>query len=451
VKQAADLHTGTSESSSTRAGGSPPFPGRASLLRGASSALILQVLGVVLAYALHVTLARWMGAGGYGTYAYVISWATVLATVGALGLPLASLRFVSQHTAGERWPELKGVLLGAPALVLLGGGAVFVVGAAWATLVMSDPVLWIFGFACVPFIAQLTLGTEIGRGLGSITAALTPSRILRPLLILMTVALVWDKASSPTLALAATLAALVGSTIVQVIWLCRLAPLSVGAVPGNYQPRRWLTTAFPMMIATGAALLLTQLDLLMVGLLLDDEAVGLYSAAAKTAAIIPLVLYALNMVAAPGFAALYDRGDAMRLQELATAVARWAFWPSLALAALLALASGWILSLFGDSFIAARGVLVMLAAAYVFSAGVGSVGYLLSLTGHEIHNARTVVWAVGLDLGLNLALIPFLGIFGAALATVTTYLWVGLRLHYLTTRYVKVDSSILGFGAQKRR
>lgn len=422
----------------------PPFAGiTTGLLRGAGFAFILQVLGVALAYVLHIALARWLGVAGYGVYAYLVSWATVLATAGALGLPLASLRFVSQHLAAHRWSELRGVLVGAPGLVALGGMSVFALGTAWAASTTSDPVPWILGLACVPLMAQLALATEVARAMGSIAASLAPGRILRPVLILLIIALLWQRSPTPTLALAATLAALFGAMAVQTLWLYRLVPRPVRAARPSYQPRLWLTVAFPMMVATGTALLLTQLDLLMVGLLLDAEAAGLYSAAAKTAAIIPLVLYALNVAAAPSFAALHERGDTVQLQALASRVARWAFWPSLALAIALSLGSGWILGWFGTSFVAARGVVVMLAVAYLFSAGVGSVGYLLNLSGHEYHNARTLIWAAGIDLGLNMVLIPTLGILGAGVATTLTWVFVGLRLHYLARRHVGIRASVL--------
>jgi O-antigen/teichoic acid export membrane protein len=419
----------------------PPIGG--GLLRGAGLAFLLQILGVALTYLLHVMLARWLGAAGYGFYAYVLSWATVLATAGALGLPLASLRFVSQHFAAKRWAELHGVLLGAPGLVTVGGTAAFVLGAVGAVSVSADPLPWILGLACVPLLAQLALGTEIARAIGSIGASLAPGRILRPLVTLLLVSLIWAHTTDPLAALAATAVALTGVIIVQGAWLYRLVPMEARAARPVYKPRLWLRAAFPMMVATGTALFLTQLDLLMVGLLLDEHATGLYSAAAKTAAIIPLVLYALNVAAAPSFAALHERGDTGQLQNLASRVARWAFWPSLAAAVSLSMAAGWILSWFGAPFVAARGAVLLLAAGYLFSAGVGSVGYLLNLSGHEHHNARTLLWAAGIDVALNLALIPMLGILGAALATTLTWVYVGLRLHHLTRRHVGVRASVL--------
>jgi O-antigen/teichoic acid export membrane protein len=441
-----EMEAGTSsdEPNTHAASRHPRLPGVSEgLIRGAGFALVLQVLGVALTYLLHVTLARWLGAAGYGVYAYILSWATVLATVGALGLPLASLRFVSQHFAAQRWAELRGVLFGAPALVMLGSMAVFSLGAVGAMSASADPLPWILGFACVPLLAQLALGTEIARAIGSIGASLVPGRVLRPLFTLFLISVIWAQTTEPLAAVAATVVALTVVIMVQGTWLYRLIPMEGRAARPVYKPRLWLRAAFPMMVATGTALFLTQLDLLMVGLLLDEHSTGLYSAAAKTAAILPLVLYAFNVAAAPSFAALHERGDTRQLQELASRVARWAFWPSLGVAVGLSVSAGWILGWFGAPFVAARGAVVLLTAAYLFSAGVGSVGYLLNLTGHEHHNARTLLWAAVIDVALNLALIPTMGILGAALATALTWVFVGLRLHHLTRRHVGVRASVL--------
>lgn len=416
---------------------------RRALLRGAGMAFVLQIVGLFLTYGLHVVVARWLGAGGYGRYAYVLSWATILATIAALGLPLASLRFASQHVAAQRWEALQGLLRGTSILVALGGVAVIVIGAALVIETASDPFLWSVGLLCVPLLAHLALGSETARAMGSVAASLVPQRVFRPLLTLVAIAVIWRRTAAPAAALAATATALFIVTLLQWIWVRALMPEGAQRARPVYQTRLWLKVGFPLMIAGGVSLLLTQLDLLMVGLLMDEHSTGLYSAAAKTAGIIPFVLYALNTVAAPDFASLHERGDRRELQALASRVVRLAFWPSLALGFVLSVAAGLVLALFGRPFVGARGVVAVLAAGYVFSAGVGSVGYLLNLTGHEHQNARTLIVAVGINVVLNLLFIPLWGIHGASLATMLTWVFVGVRLDYLTRRYVGIRASIL--------
>lgn len=422
---------------------------RRALVRGAGMAFLLQVLGLLLTYALHVVLARWLGAGGYGRYAYILSWATVFATIAALGLPLVALRFASQHMAAHRWGALRGLLRGTRTLVALGGAVVFAIGAALAIGTASEPLVWVAGLACVPLLAQLALGSETARAMGSVAASLAPPRVFRPFLTLVAFAVVWRQITGPTAALAATAGALFFVILLQWTWIRILLPEGANRSEPVYRTRLWLKVGFPLMIAAGISLLLTQLDLLLVGLLLDERSTGLYSAAARTAGILPFVLYAFNTAAAPDFASLHEQGDHRELQALAYRVVRFAFWPSLALGLVLSASAGLILALFGDPFVGARGVVVLLATGYVFSAGVGSVGYLLNLTGHEQHNARTLILAVGMNVVLNLLLIPLLGIHGASLATTLTWVFVGLRLDYLTRRHVGIRASI--FAAMMRK
>jgi hypothetical protein len=49
------------------------------LARGSAAALAIYVLGAGVSYCTQMSIARIIGADGYGLYAYVITWMTVLA------------------------------------------------------------------------------------------------------------------------------------------------------------------------------------------------------------------------------------------------------------------------------------------------------------------------------------------------------------------------------------
>lgn len=415
------------------------------LARSAGIAFGIQVVGVALAYLLHVLLARWMGAEGYGVYSYALAWATLLATAGGLGLPLASLRFLSEYRARGEWALLRGAVRGFPGATLAGGVAVAAVGSAVVALAPGEHAgLWL-AMAMVPVLALSAVWTEMARAVGSVVVSLAPSRLLRPLLTLVAVWLAFELIGAPTpvAALAATLGALLLVAMAQQSALSlSLPPVARGERPA-YRFGDWFRTGRGLLVASGISLLLTQLDILMVGLLLDERQVGFYSAAAKTAALVSFVLFAINVAAAPKISQLYTQGRQGELQRLASNVAQAAFWPSLALAGGLALLADPILQVFGGEFTAARWDLRVLAMGYLWSAGVGSVGYLLNLTGHERQNARALVEAAVLDLTANVALVPWLGTLGAALSTTLTWVYVGWRLHRLTTRHTGVRASIL--------
>ncbi|MGW8268779.1 MAG: flippase, partial [Longimicrobiales bacterium] len=132
------------------------------------------------------------------------------------------------------------------------------------------------------------------------------------------------------------------------------------------------------------------------------------------------------------------------IQALVTRVARWTFWPSLALAAILVLGAGPVLDLFGEGFARARWALAILVLGQVVNAAMGPVGHLMNLTGHGRESAVVYGTAAGVNVGLNLLLIPAMGMEGAAVATATSVILWNLWLFALVRRRVGVHSLFIG-------
>lgn len=112
----------------------------------------------------------------------------------------------------------------------------------------------------------------------------------------------------------------------------------------------WLSVAFPIFLIGGVSFLLTNSDVVVVGIFLAPHEVAIYFATAKTMA---LVIHQLLGQAAsrPRFSASSPRAPAPS-SPAAFDAARWTFWPALAVG-LVVLASGHLLlSLFGGAFTA---------------------------------------------------------------------------------------------------
>src|SRR6476619_510874 len=98
--------------------------------RHALLALLVQMTGVGAGYLLHVALARWMGAASYGSYSYGMAWIGLLSMAAALGLPVCSVRFLSQYHATDQPALLRGTIRRFRQLVLVAGTAMAVLGTA---------------------------------------------------------------------------------------------------------------------------------------------------------------------------------------------------------------------------------------------------------------------------------------------------------------------------------
>jgi O-antigen/teichoic acid export membrane protein len=181
----------------------------------------------------------------------------------------------------------------------------------------------------------------------------------------------------------------------------------------------------------------------MLGFLATPSDVGIYTAASRTSNLVLLALTAVNALAAPLIADLFARGEVKELQRVATGVVHLAFWPSLVLAGALLLAAPLVLGMFGGEFVLARDALTILVLANLVSVGVGSVGYLMNMTGNQNLMATVVGAAALLNIVFNLLAIPRFGVAGAAAATGISVAFWNLGLNAAVKRRVGVRPSIV--------
>jgi O-antigen/teichoic acid export membrane protein len=287
--------------------------------------------------------------------------------------------------------------------------------------------------------------TGLARGLNRVGSAFFPGVVLRPLLLLAAAfALIAAgyPLTSPTL-LGALLLVLPIILLVQLGVFRAALPPDVADARPVYTPRAWLDVALPLLVVGACGVALVQIDLLVVGALAGRADAGLYHVAARTAAVMSVVLTMGNSVAAPQFAAMHARGDREGLQALTTAVTQWAFWPSLAAALAFVLLAEPLLALFGRAFVTARVVLVILAVGQLVNTATGPAGVLLNTTGHHRSNLRVSLWMIAMKLVLTVIGVLGFCLVGAATAAATTTVVGNLWRCHVVRRQLGIDASIL--------
>jgi len=438
---------------------SPSHPALAfaSLALGASTVLAAQVIGAGLNYGAQLLFARWAGPAAYGAYSYAMAWAALLSTMSGVGLPQALTRFIPEYYGTAQWSFLRGVVRRSEQVVLAVSSGVAVLGLVLILVLVEDSMLrltLILGMALIPPLALLRLQTEMCVARQQVRMAYVFPRLLRPLVMMGGAAVLVLGWGAPLTAPAAAL--LAGAPVVPIWWAQRWhfhrgLPAALRQHVARYATGHWVRTAFPMLLITGFLLLLAQTDLLMIGLLIDPQHVGVYKVAAKTASLVLFPLLAVNAVMAPRFAEAHTSGDEQALQRLASAAAHWIFWPALVGALALAALSGIVLGLFGPSFLQGEPVLWILVVAQLANAGSGSVGPLLNMTGHQQASARVYGLCAGGNVVLNAIGIYYLGIIGAAIATtLSTALW-NVSLYRLVVQRLGIYPSVLDAWRVSRR
>ncbi len=424
---------------------------RGTVSRGALSAFAINVTGAGIAFGLHVLLSRTMGLESYGVYVYAFTWISVLALVSKLGLDTGLVRFLPAFAVHESWPQMNGILRQstrltlATSLILAGstGLAVWLFGAELAPELRYT--LWL-GCLVLPVLALTQLRQAALRGFKRIPRAEMPDRILRPLVmgaIVVILGTVFERHIGATVVMTAHLAALAGAFLIAHYWMARAVPQPARRATPAYETGKWLKTSLPLVFVSAAHLILSQIDVLMVGSLLGSAETGIYAVAARISAFVIFGLIAINAIAAPMISQLHAAGRMIALQRMLTLTARANLVFALAVALVIIAAGEWILLLFGSSFARGHGALVILTGGHVVNALAGSVGFLMIMTGHERDAARIMAWSVAANIALNAMLIPLWGLEGAATATAaTTVLWNLLMLSY-TRRKLNVDASAI--------
>lgn len=420
------------------------------LLRGAGAALAVKICSAASLYGVQVFLARWMGTAEYGIYDYATAVSVVGAFVAGFGFPTLALRFVSAYQAQEDWPRLGGIIGGSwwqtllISTVIAGGGTViwFRVTAVQGLGAYAVPL--VFSLWTIPVLALVNLQLEVIRGFQQIILAFAPSLIVQPLL-LVGMAAVWrsQRPLDSTVTLALSLGALLIVLALQWGLFQQTLDRRVRQARPRYEIVKWWRMAPPLVLLGGAHMVLSQTDTLMIGAFLNAEQVGIYGAAVKTSSWVPFILMSVNAVAAPLIATLYAQGDRQGLQQLVSAIARWMFYPTLAISLGLIVFSEPILRLFGAEFVAAKWALVALILGQLVNVGAGSVGYLMTMTGHQNQSALVMAASALVNVILNVIGLQVMGIVGAAIATALSMALWNVWLYGLVTRRLGVRPSIV--------
>jgi O-antigen/teichoic acid export membrane protein len=199
--------------------------------------------------------------------------------------------------------------------------------------------------------------------------------------------------------------------------------------PKKIQFLVWLKVALPIFLIEGFGFLLTNSDVVVVGLYVEPDQVAIYFAAAKTMALVQFVYFAVKTVAAPRFSAMVAAPDLRPLAIFAGATARWSFWPSLVVGLTVLLFGKFLLSLFGAAFTTGYFLMAILFAGTLSKALVGPGEVLLTMAGKQGLCVWVYVAALATNITLNVILIPLYGLAGAAIATAAAMMVEAVLLH----------------------
>lgn len=390
------------------------------ILHGASLGFLLRVVGAGLGFVFNWLLARQFGAEGSGLFFLTMTVVGLVAMFSRLGLESVVLREVAAHAGKSQWGEVAAISRSALELGSISGlvGTLLLLLAAYplarwgfAKPELQEPLLW--GSLMILPMMLLTFYGEMLKGLKRIVESQLVQMIAVPSVALGGLMLLQGQTGSTV-----PIWAQGGGTLVAAAlgaWLWRQARQPAAVVPGH-GAATLLHSGIPLMWVGGLTLLVSSADTMLLGIFRPAHEVGIYGIASRTVALVGFALVAVNNIAGPKFAELYRTGDMHGLNQAASSAMRINIAVTLPFLAVLFIAPDWVLKLFGHEFSMGGGVLAILALGQFINVITGPVGQLLIMTGNERGLRNVWLWSAGINLILNLALIPSQGMIGAAIA-----------------------------------
>jgi len=185
---------------------------------------------------------------------------------------------------------------------------------------------------------------------------------------------------------------------------------------GRSEVRTLVTYSAPLLLANLFGVVAPRADVMLLGYWVSAEDVGVYLAAFQTAAVLALILGALDVVFAPAISRAWAANDRLTFQESYAMVHRVAFTATVPLCVLLVLFADDVLRVFGSGFAAGGSILAVLAVGHLVNASSGCANTVLLMSGHSRIVLINTVGYGTLLIGATAAMIPVWGPSGAALA-----------------------------------
>jgi O-antigen/teichoic acid export membrane protein len=421
---------------------------KAELLRGVSGSAGIRVLDMLLTLATGVLLARILGPEGYGVYAFSLSIITLLSLPVKAGLPALLVRETAKNQLNEDWGLTRGLLKLANRFVFTYSISIAIIAATflswhWVDAENTKVTTLFWSLWLLPLIAFGAVRNGTLRGLRWVSSSQFPDQILKPLVMLLLLAITLSLGSNitSTTAIQFNITGTILAFLMGAILLRKALPSNVRYAPPQYKLTTWVTSLLPLSLFGGLKLLDAEVSILLLGLLGTTEEVGLFRVAATGATIVAFALTAVNMAIAPQVARLYNAGETEKLQRVISLSTRAIAAVSFPIALILIFWGEDVIAiLFGKHYVHAATALTILCLAQLVNTSTGAGALVLNMTGNDRSTVTWALVALASNFSMAVIMIPVFGLVGAAISYLTSVTIWNLAMMVMAKKKTGIDT-----------
>lgn len=395
-------------------------------------------------------VARLLGPAALGIFSVAWSMTDILSKIGVLGLDNAIITFIARSEAVGDRPRSRmlfrlAVVLGVAQSIITAAIVIVAIRLFNDRLRLQPEMVSALAvlICAMPGVALYRISTSVSRGMKVMQHDIYSRGITEPiattLAFLLALAIGFGKFSPEVAAIVGTAASGLAALI--------LASRLFRQTPQDRHPSSRLQEARHL-IGYSASIsayqlinaFIARLDLILLGYFIGRApgvtlaTVGIYAAVVEIANGLRKVNQAFNPIFAPVVAGMTATGDHERAAHTYAQLAQWMLWILLPLIAVMSLAGGTILSIFGPAFRQGSAWLWIVALGSALNAFVALGETVIMVQRPRLNLLHSSITCAVAVVGL-LCFIPRFGVIGAAFGILLAYFVQGI-LRYTTLRFV---------------
>jgi len=409
-------------------------------------------------FIIRILMGKQLSQSEYGLFSLSLAILNILVFIACLGLKEGVSRSIAYKKGLEGQSQIRDFIYSSLYLSIISSILVFLCLFFASDLVSKKifhspqlaPLLQILAFA-IPPIVFIEIASSVFRGLGRVQERVYFRDFLMKGLQLSFVTWILFIHHS----LIGAVGAYVASTILSSIFfagytsrkLRKLTPNINGAKTKLPMVKEIFFFSLPLLVLSSLGLTMTWTDTLMLGYFTSPDKVGLYNGATPVLQILQLIPASIVFIYVPLASEFIGRGHLAKVREIYKKLTKLGWLLSFPIFLTIFLfAKEVLLVFFGEGYTGAIMPLRILMVGYILVSLFGPVDFTLLSFGKTKFLLMNASIAALVNIVLNILLIPTIGIIGASLATVTSWV-VSCLLNfifvYILTRIQPFDQNFL--------
>lgn len=426
---------------------------KATLIKDGVWSLVINASNRVFTLIIGVILIRILGKEQYGIYTYIISMVIILIIPVEHGVSNLIVRETAQAITKNEPGKINGIWRWSvrvtfwSSLIIISMG--IIVTLFFTQQLFDKNQIWTFywGLAFLLCQAMVHISSAAMRGMKKIVLGQLPDLFLHPALFIALFLISWfilPLSLSSATAMALRMISSFIALLISIGFMVKITPKGIFSSSPIYKTKKWISSVLPLGLSSGLNMIKNHGSILIMGLFVTASQIGSYQVAVSTAALTALVLHSMNMLLAPQFASYFVQEEKKKLQQLVTMSSRTVFLFNLVMTLVFVLFGKVLLTwIFGPDLVDAYPALLILLAGQLVNSFVGSVAFLLNMTGHEKDVMKVLGVSAAINISITLILTPYYGIVGASLATSISLIFAQIAMFFLVKKRLGIVSAAL--------